>query len=275
MDKNASLPPKPLGRSIFQGCAVSSVSLRIAYSVHEKIGPSTGVPEDLEIRVGDIEGSCGTSILVDKKVVYRTRNGRCPEPQVLRHVHSKIIFAEYVSRFPRCNSLDWQTVVKGIEVVSGVVRTYIGEHLTHNEPEGIFPPGEHICLDSSCDFGNYWRPIDPWKLKLDGTSRGVRMTRAIEHSPWRCSSSNVSPDGRWLAFMVNTRRDGSGAGSGLGLFELEKLDQSGPAQAWQSRTRDTTRCSRIAGSSSEGYPAGRGPATSRRPAPSECRPPAG
>lgn len=65
-----------------------------------------------------------------------------------------------MNRFPRRNTLNWETVVKGVEIETGAVRTYIREHLTHNEPEGIFPDGEHICLESSCDFENYWPPID-------------------------------------------------------------------------------------------------------------------
>lgn len=234
MDRNASSPPRPLGRRIFEGCAVSTLAPRIAYSIHERIDPSTGAPEDFEIRVAEIDYSSGEGQLVDRHVIYRTRNGRCPEPQDFRKNDTEVIFAEYVNRFPRRNTLDWKTVVKGVEVESGAVRTYIEEHLTHNEPEGIFPDGDHICLESSCDFENYWPPIDLWKLKLDGSGRRVRMTRSIDRPPWRCSNSNVSPDGKWLAFMVNTRGDMSGLGRGLGLLNLEQWEKSTAAQQWES-----------------------------------------
>lgn len=234
MNRDASSPPRPLGRRIFEGCAVSTLAPRIAYSIHERIDPSTGAPEDFEIRVADIDYSSGEGQLVDRHVIYRTRNGRCPEPQDFRKNDTEVIFAEYVNRFPRRNTLDWKTVVKGVEVESGAVRTYIEEHLTHNEPEGIFPDGDHICLESSCDFENYWPPIDLWKLKLDGSGRRVRMTRSIDRPPWRCSNSNVSPDGKWLAFMVNTRGDMSGFGRGLGLLNLEQWEKSTAAQQWES-----------------------------------------
>lgn len=234
MDRDASAPPRPLGRMIFEGCAVSTHEPRIAYSMHDRIDPSTGAPEDFEIRVADLDYSSGTATIIDRRVIYRVRNGRCPEPQDFRHGDSEVIFAEYVNRFPRRNTLNWKTVVKGVEVQTGAVRTYIEEQLTHNEPEGIFPDGEHICLESSCDFENYWPPIDLWKLKLDGSGRRVRMTRSIDHSPWRCSNSNVSPDGKWLAFMVNTRGDMSGLGRGLGLLDLEQWGASSSAQEWES-----------------------------------------
>ncbi|MCI2418399.1 hypothetical protein MOQ72_13255 [Saccharopolyspora sp. K220] len=234
MDRDAAEPPRPLGPTIFEGCGVSTRTPTVTYSVYGRIDPSTGAPEDFEIRVADLDYSGDQPELVDRKVVYTTRNGRCPEPQDFRHNDTEVIFAEYVNRFPRRNTLDWKTVVKGVEVDTGVVRTYIDEHLTHNEPEGIFPDGEHICLESSCDFENYWPPIDLWKLKLDGSGRRVRMTRAIDHPPWRCSNSNVSPDGRWLAFMVNTRGDMSGFGRGLGLLDLEKWGRSEAAEQWEA-----------------------------------------
>jgi hypothetical protein len=59
-------------------------------------------------------------------------------------------------------------VVKGVEVETRAVPTYVDEHTTHNEPEGIFPDRVHICLD----FQHHWSPTDLWKLKLDGTGRG-------------------------------------------------------------------------------------------------------
>lgn len=234
MDKDASSPPVPLERTVFEGCAVSAINPRIAYSIHERIDPSTGAPEDFEMRIADVEYSSQPPRLTDKMVVYRTRNGRCPEPQDFRHHDTEVIFAEYVNRFPVRNTLNWKTVVKGVGVEDGAVRTYIDEHMTHNEPEGIFPDHEHICLESSCDFENYWPPIDLWKLKLDGTGRRVRMTHSIDRPPWRCSNSNVSPDGRWLAFMINTRGDMSGYGRGLGLLDLEKWAQSPAAEQWES-----------------------------------------
>lgn len=237
MDKHATQPPRPLGRRIFEGVAVSTIANRISYSIYNRIDPSTGAPEDFEIRVADIDidNVDGHPSLIDRETIYTARCGRAPEPQDFRHQDGEVIFAEYINRFPKRNTLDWKTVVRGVEVESGAVRTYIDEPLTHNECEGIFPDHEHICLESSCDFDNYWPPIDLWKLKLDGTGRRVRMTRSINRSPWRCSNSNVSPDGRLLAFMVNTRGDMSGVGRGLGLLDLQKWEQTDQAQEWEAQ----------------------------------------
>ena len=234
MDKNASAPPKPMGRRIFEGCGVSTVANRITHSINGRIDPTVGEPDDFEVRVTEIiYGQDGPELGSDK-VIYRAGGGRSPEPQDFRHNDTEVIMAEYVNYFPERKLNDWKCIVKGINVDTEEVRTYIDEPLTHNECEGIFPDGEHICLESSCDFENYYPPIDLWKLKLDGSQRRVRMTHTIDRPPWRCSNSNVSPDGKWLAFMVNTRSDEAGYGRGLGLLNLEAWEKDPAAQQWET-----------------------------------------
>jgi hypothetical protein len=60
------------------------------------------------------------------------------------------------------------------------------------------------------------------------------MTRFFDRSPWRASNSNVSPDGKWLAFMVNTYTSEPGFGMGLGLLDLEAWERSEYAQQWET-----------------------------------------
>jgi hypothetical protein len=167
-------------------------------------------------------------------VVYTSNGGRAPEPQDFRYGDKELIFAEYVNRFPERDRTNWKCVVKGICFESGEVQTYIDEPLTHNECEGIFPDHEHIALESSCDFENYWPPIDLWKLKLDGSGKRVRITQSLGQPPWRCSNCNVSPDGKWLAFMVNTRTDSPGFGRGIGLLDLEAWEKSPQGRLWEA-----------------------------------------
>jgi hypothetical protein len=234
MDKDAKTPPKPLGRRIFEGCGVSSIANRITYSVNGHHDPSIDAPDDFEVHVTEINyGENGPELGPDK-VIYRAGGGRCPEPQDFRHNDTEVIMAEYVNRFPTRNLENWKAIIKGVNIETGEVRTYIDEPLTHNECEGIFPDHEYICLESSCDLENYWPPIDLWKLKLDGSGQRVRMTQTINRPPWRCSNSNVSPDGKWLAFMVNTRTDESGYGRGLGLLNLEAWENSAAAEQWET-----------------------------------------
>jgi hypothetical protein len=232
MDKDAAKPPRPLGLKIAEGAAVSSLANRFAYATHGGHDPRIGTMEDFECHLIDLkEGTDGLEIANDL-MFYRSVQKRRPEPQDFRNADREVIFAEYVG--PRIRDSAWKTVTRGIDLDTLDVRTYIDEPMTHNECEGIFPDHEHICLESSCDLVNQFPPFDLWKLKLDGSGRRVRMTRMFERAPWRASNSNVSPDGRWLAFMVNTYTSEPGFGMGLGLMDLDAWHRSEFAQQWET-----------------------------------------
>lgn len=241
MDKGAKTPPVPLGRRMFEGAGVSTIALRLTYGVSGRNDPSLGADDQFECHVTEIEyGADGPRLGADR-VIYRTAGaGRRPEPQDFRHQDSEVIMAEYV-RADDNGSGPRKCIVKGVEVATGTVRTYINEQDVHNECEGIFPDGEHICLESACDTTEdiwklYPRPMagttDLWKLKLDGSGRRARLTHFFDRVPWRASNSNVSPDGRWLAFMVNFHGDEAGYGRGLGLLDLAAWEASPQAQEW-------------------------------------------
>lgn len=57
-----------------------------------------------------------------------------------------------------------------------------------------------------------------------------------DRPPWRTSNSNVSLDGRWLAFMVNRHWDKAGYGFGLGLMDVAAWEQTPAAQEWDIAT---------------------------------------
>lgn len=232
MDRDALCPPKPLGAKIAEGAAVSTIANRFAYATHGGHDPRLGSIDDFECHVVDLEYGPGGAHIATDRVVYRNVEKRRPEPQDFRHDDTELIFKEYLGS--RTREGDWKTVTRGIDLCSLDIVTYIDEPLTHNECEGIFPDHEHICIESSCDLVNQFPPIDLWKLKLDGSGRRVRMTRMIDHAPWRASNSNVSPDGRWLAFMINTYTSESGFGMGLGLLDLDAWEKSDAANQWET-----------------------------------------
>lgn len=55
----------------------------------------------------------------------------------------------------------------------------------------------------------------------------------VDHT-WKATNSNVSPDGRWLAFMVALRTDEAGFGRGLGLLDLEAWQRTPEAEQWET-----------------------------------------
>lgn len=231
LDKNAERPPKPLGRRIFEGCGVSTLEPKITYAVSGRNDPSLGGPDITECHVTRIVYGDDGPELGDDRVFYRVRGLR-PEPQDFRHDDSEVIFAEYSGSK---NSFSARCVVKGCRLEDGEFRTYIDEPLVHNECEGIFPDHEHICVESSCDSEYpFFPPRDLWKLKLDGSQQRVRMTAMPRDTGWKATNSNVSPDGRWLAFMVGLRDDEPGYGRGLGLLDLAAWERSERANRWQT-----------------------------------------
>lgn len=224
MDKDAKYPPKPLGRRIFEGCGVSRIANRITYSMNGNHDPSIGSPEDFEVHVTEINYGENGPELGEDKVIYRS-HGYDPEPQDFRLEDSEVIMAEYYNP-PEVDKADYFCTVKGVNIKTGEVKLYISESHIHNECEGIFPDEEYICLESSCDGGALSNTIDLWKLKLDGSMERTRMTRMLWKKPWRATNSNVSPDGKWLAFMLNICGSEAGDGMGLGLLDLEAWGKS-------------------------------------------------
>lgn len=233
MDREAKTPPRPMGLKFYEGLAVSTIADRISYARHGEHDPRLGTIYDYEVYVTELDYGPNGAELGATRPVYRPPSGEYrPEPQDFRNDDTEVVFAEYMG--PKDRSITWRTQMRGIDLRTLDVRTYITEPLTHNEPEGIFPDHEHICLESSCDFVDHFPPIDLWKLKLDGSGRRVRMTRMFDRAPWRASNSNVSPDGRWLAFMVNTYTSEPGFGMGIGLMNLEAWEKSDYAQEWET-----------------------------------------
>ncbi len=241
MDKDAKTPPVLLGRRIFEGVGVSTLAPRITYAVSGRNDPSLGDDTMFECHVTELNDTADGPKLGADAVFYRASDGRHPEPQDFRHNDREVIMAEYHGNHVT-NPSDWKCIIKGVDLDTGAVHTYIDEPLTHNECEGIFPDGEHICLESSCDAtAETWTTYksragttDLWKLKLDGSGRRVRMTHMYDRPPWRTSNANVSPDGRWLAFMVNRHWDEAGYGFGLGLMDLAAWEQTPTAQDWDT-----------------------------------------
>ena len=234
MPADRSVPPMPLDDTFIQeGLAVSWSRPRISYLRGYHQDPT--LPKyTYQIHVRDIEyGDDGKPHFGEDKVVYTGGKFRWCEPQEFRFDDTEIIFSEYQGP-ERGDRSEYNAVTRGVNLVTGRVRTYIDETNRHNEPEGIFPDNEHICLESSCDANVPYPPKDLWKLKLDGTMRRVRMTRMPDDHSWRAVNSNISPDGKTMAFMVGLQSDEAGFGRGIGLFDLEAWEKTPEAQEWET-----------------------------------------
>ena len=237
LDQDLTRPPKPLGRRMFEGCGVSTLEPKITYSVSGRNDPSLGGPGVFECHVTSIGYGDDGPTLGRDEVFYRTGGGVAPEPQDFRRDDTEVIMAEYTTGRTRGVSPDPYCVVKGVHLDRREHTTYVSENQVHNECEGIFPGGNYVCLESSCDTDYpHYPPRDLWKLKLDGSQQRVRMTAMPPDATWKATNSNVSPDGRWLAYMVALQSDEAGYGRGLGLLDLQAWGDTSGAQVWETPT---------------------------------------
>jgi len=235
------------------GAPVSTLAPRIAYAVGGRNDPSRGTPDRYECHVTQLEYTPDGLCLGEDRVFYRPQGGYIPEPQDFRHQDTEVVIAEYDFRH-QIHPYDQRCAIKGVDATTGRVRTYINEPRVHNECEGIFPDGEHCCLEISRDMepsGRYTiKTCNLWKLKLDGSGRRVRMTRFHNRPPhiaahpnapigpwhaypWLATNGNISPEGRWLAVVVNLLGDPAGYGRGIGLLDLEAWEASPDVQRWE------------------------------------------
>jgi hypothetical protein len=248
LKSDLSGPPTPLGRTLFEGAAVSRTRLHIAWSqdvtnadLDNEFYPHLGG----DFHVGDIQYVEGIPELtnitkVDKEMPfegeYETQNFRPPDEK-------EIIFAVYhfrgedhsaVRALPddRVNALgpgietdsqgrsDERTETMGVDIATGRVTNYSKAPGQIDEPEGIFPDGRHTLVE--CD-GHYPKGPsfhDIYKLALDGSGRSERLTYFSDYPGYKATNPVVSDDGRYIAFQYAKYGDPGGTGRGVLIFDL-------------------------------------------------------
>jgi Tol biopolymer transport system component len=114
------------------------------------------------------------------------------------------------------------TEVAGIDLVTKKVINYSNAPRQYDEPEGIFPDGEHTLVE--CDRQNLKGPgcVDLWKLKLDGSGAYERLTYFSDYPGYKASNPVVSDDGRFIAFQMANSREAAGVGHGIFVLDLMK-----------------------------------------------------
>ncbi len=197
-----SSPPTPLGEHCSEGPAVSRKNMRIAWTQGNAFYQADVVDRD------------GKPSLANKKMILNakdlpfktgleTQNFRPPNEQ-------ELIFSAYGYQ---------GTEVMGLNLQTGEVVNYSQAPQQYDEPEGIFPDGQHTLVE--CDAHNHQgsQHIDIYKLALDGSGKYERITYFGEYPGYKASNPVVSDDGRFIAFQF--ARVGDVAGIGRGLFVLD------------------------------------------------------
>jgi hypothetical protein len=212
--------PVKLGQKMSEGAAISKKSLKIAFSQKHDQAPELA-PEASRMLVADVDLTGGSPKLVNKKVVYESKDQSCVlEPQDFYDNDTKMTFT--------CYKPKGLASVMGIDLQTGQVTNFSQAPGTYNEVEGIFPDGQHTCVEGDRQVeqlggkhgsGN----IDIWKLKLDGTGKDfVRLTHFNDYEGGKASNPVVSTDGRFMAFQVAKTTDPAGVGYGIVLYWFRK-----------------------------------------------------
>jgi hypothetical protein len=217
LDKAGANPPVPLGTKCSEGPAVSRKRLRVAWTHVAAQYPAEMPAGSSRMQEADIIYEDGKPRLTNQKLIIdsrdlpfkctmETQNYRPPEER-------ELTFSAYGHQ---------GTEVIGIDLATKQVTNYSNAPRQYDEPEGIFPDGQHTLVE--CDQQNLkgWSAIDLWKLKLDGSGACERLTHFSDVPGYKASNPVVSDDGRFIAFQMAKSRESAGVGHGILVLDLEK-----------------------------------------------------
>ncbi len=209
LKKDLSGPPMPLGEKCSEGPAVSRQHMKIAWTHRGTI------------YTAEISYDTGVPVLVNKKQVLKkeelpfecsleTQNFRPPD-------ETELIFSAY----------NYQgTEVMGLDLETGKVTNYSNAPKQYDEPEGIFPDGNHTLVECDRHSLKGSQYIDIYKLALDGSGETKRLTFFSRYPGYKASNPVVSDDGRYIAFQGAKTGDPAGVGRGILVLDTRMHEQS-------------------------------------------------
>ena len=220
LSKQRGSKPVKLGQKMSEGAAISKKSLKISFSVLPGQDPALA-PGNSQLFVADVDLSGSDPKLVNKKMVYESKDRSCVlEAQDFYDDDKKMTFT--------CYEPNNAASVMGIDLATGEVTNFSKAPGTYNEPEGIFPDGLYTAVEGDrqckdygggCGSGN----IDIWKLRLDGTGKDfTRLTHFNDYAGGKSSNPVVSTDGRFMAFQTARSSDPAGVGYGVLIYWFNK-----------------------------------------------------
>lgn len=196
-----------------EGPAVSRTDDRIAWTL----------PGQREIAMGRIVERDGMPLLVDRKTVLSFDRLKRPaserlETQDFYPGQNRLIFTYYYGTdaepFYYANAY-------ALDLTTGALENLTNGQDDYNEAEGVAPDGSFLLIESDRHTEpRHWK-VDVYLLKLDRTGDMERLCDWTDYPGYRSDNPVVSPDGKTIAIQCG-HMAGSGQGSGIVLFDLEK-----------------------------------------------------
>ncbi len=215
--KDGMLPLIRLNQRLSEGAAVSKKALRIAWSTTEGQYPDEIPKGYSRLYIADIDYSGAAPRLANTKQVLESNSPECRiEAQDFYDNDTKLIYT--------CYKPGDKAEVMGIDLKTGKTTNFSLSPNTYNEPEGIFPDGQHTLVEADRQGnGAGSRHVDIWKLRLDGTGKNFeRLTHFTDYEGYKSSNPVISTDGRMMAFQVAMTKDEAGVGYGILLYRFNR-----------------------------------------------------
>jgi hypothetical protein len=220
LSKAPGSKPVKLGQKLNEGAAISKKSMKISFAETSEQASDLAAGAS-RLNVAEIDLSGGVAKIVNKKVVYESKDKSCTlEAQDFYDDDHKMTFT--------CYEPEGRASAMGIDLATGGVTNFSKAPGAYNEVEGIFPDGQHAAVESDrqCEqlggtrgSGN----IDIWKLRLDGTGKDfTRLTFFNDYEGGKASNPVLSTDGDFMAFQAAKTTDAAGVGYGILLYWFKK-----------------------------------------------------
>ncbi|MCU0376758.1 MAG: hypothetical protein MUC78_00705 [Bacteroidales bacterium] len=218
LKSDLSGPPTPLGVFCKEGPTCSRKQMKIAWTVDDiymaEIIYKDGIPMlesvDTLVRPSDLPGAVRNWNL-------ETQNFRPPYDK-------ELIFNAH---FP---AVEYEAEVMGIDLETRKIVNYSLRPDRYDEPEGIFPDGKSILVESTRHHPKRgerttWDYIDLYKLELDGSGHMERVTWFNEGLKFRATNPVVSDDGGYMAFQYSLVGETTGIGHGIIIWDFRKAEK--------------------------------------------------
>jgi hypothetical protein len=216
LDRDGKKPATSLGTKCSEGPAVSRKRLRVAWTHVAPQYPAEMPAGSSRMQEADIVYEDGKPMLKNQKLIIDSRDlpFKCTlETQNYRPpLERELTFSTYGHQ---------GTDVAGIDLETKKVTDYSNAPGQYDEPEGIFPDGQHTLVE--CDKQNHQGAghVDLWKLKLEGSGAHERLTYFSDYLGYKASNPVVSDEGRFIAFQMARSRENAGVGHGIFVLDLE------------------------------------------------------
>ena len=115
----------------------------------------------------------------------------------------------------------------GIDIKTKKIVNYSQRPDRYDEPEGFFPDGKHILVESSRHHPQTgklktWDYMDLYKLTLDGSGEMQRVTYFNKYVKYCATNPVVSDNGRYMAFQYGVVGETTGIGHGILIWDFDK-----------------------------------------------------